>query len=224
MAGQEAVASINGPIANSLDGLELYAKAVIAAKPWLTDPKMIPIPWRTISLPSQLTFGVIYDDGNVRPAPPYRRALQETVEKLRRAGHEVIEWDDAGLYAKAASLLVRLFTSDGGVTMKTTIEASDEPWPKGLAGYEQASKDRENDLVGRSTRLPLRKKQNTAQRTSHMWKLQLERTTFVAQVYRQWNATASMTKSGRPMDALLTPPMALPPPRHDQFRYGALTF
>jgi amidase len=149
MTGQEAVASINGPLANTIGGLELYARTVVGTEPWLHDPKMIPLPWREVTLPSTLAFGIVYDDGVVRPAPPIRRALEETADKLKKAGHEVIEWDVGAEYHDAPRRLAQLFLADGGKTIRRTIEASDEPWPAGLAGYKEASADPERDLVSR---------------------------------------------------------------------------
>ena len=40
MAGQEAVASTNGPMATTLSALTLFAKTVVDAEPWLYDPKV----------------------------------------------------------------------------------------------------------------------------------------------------------------------------------------
>lgn len=56
-----------------------------------------------------------------------------------------------------------------------------------------------------------------------MWKLQGERSSFVARFYERWNATASRTKSKRPVDAILCPAMASLAPRHDRSRYVGYT-
>lgn len=39
-----------------------------------------------------LVIGVIYDDGVVKVHPPIERTLKEAVEKLKNAGHEIVEW------------------------------------------------------------------------------------------------------------------------------------
>lgn len=54
------------------------------------------MPWRTVERKQRLKLAVLWDDGMVRPTPPVRRALRETVEKLRRAGHEVVDWEATG--------------------------------------------------------------------------------------------------------------------------------
>ena len=40
MAGQEAVASTNGPMSTSLSALTLFAKTVVDSEPWQYDPKV----------------------------------------------------------------------------------------------------------------------------------------------------------------------------------------
>jgi amidase len=72
--------------------LKLYCKTIIDTKPWLVDPKVVCLPWRPIELPSQLSFAIIKTNHIVNPLPPISRALSTTVEKLKQAGHEVIEW------------------------------------------------------------------------------------------------------------------------------------
>jgi len=83
----------------------LYSKAVIDSQPWLQDPKCLPIPWRSVDTKPKLKLAVIWNDGMVVPTPPVQRALNETVEKLKKAGHEIIEWDTS-LHAQAFKILV----------------------------------------------------------------------------------------------------------------------
>lgn len=96
MTGQESVNSINGPMANDIDSLRIFAKTVIDSEPWRWDPKYILSPWKTIdpsTFPQKgLVFGIILDDGCVNPTPPIVRALQTTRKALEKQGHTVIEW------------------------------------------------------------------------------------------------------------------------------------
>jgi len=73
--------------------LKLYSKTIVDTRPWLVDPKIVPIPWRSIELPSQLSFAVIKTNNIVNPLPPISRGLNITIEKLKEAGHEIIEWE-----------------------------------------------------------------------------------------------------------------------------------
>jgi len=65
---------------------------LLASEPWNLDPAAIPIPWRKdLASPSKerkLKLGVVFDDGVVKPQPPIARAMRETVQALRDAGHE----------------------------------------------------------------------------------------------------------------------------------------
>ncbi|RDA90709.1 hypothetical protein CP533_4948 [Ophiocordyceps camponoti-saundersi (nom. inval.)] len=167
MPGQEAVASVNGPMARTLADLELYCKAVIGAEPWLRDPRCIPLPWRVAEPPSRLRIAVLWHDGMVRPTPPVARALRTAVDRLRTAGHHVVDWDPVDQKAGVA-LLARMFVADGGDAIRTVIERSGEPWPAQLRPYETA----------------------TELSTSAMWRLQTERSGFQCRYLERWNAAA----------------------------------
>lgn len=41
LPGQEGIGGVNGPMARSIEALELYSAAVVDGKPWLYDPKMV---------------------------------------------------------------------------------------------------------------------------------------------------------------------------------------
>lgn len=65
LAGQEAVNSVNGPLARSIDDVELFARNVVEAQPWRLDPKCLPIPWRSVTVEPKLKLGVMWNDGIV---------------------------------------------------------------------------------------------------------------------------------------------------------------
>lgn len=96
---EEQIVAIVGPMSTSLEGIKLFMKTVIDAKPWLTEPSLVPIPWR-YRKPSEKTVaekklkvGVIWHDGVVKPHPPITRALHEVVQKLRKVeGVSVVDW------------------------------------------------------------------------------------------------------------------------------------
>lgn len=97
---------MQGPIARTLEDIILYNKSVIDTEPWFKDPKLHPIPWRTINLPQNLKFAVMWNDGFVDLTPPVKRALQVTVEKLRSAGHEIVSWDTTGVSKLYSSMVL----------------------------------------------------------------------------------------------------------------------
>ncbi|KAM0238362.1 hypothetical protein ACHAP5_008707 [Fusarium lateritium] len=164
MPGQEAVASVNGPLARTLQDLHLYSKAVIDAQPWFLDPKCLPIPWRPVQLPEKLKIAFMSHDGMVRPTPPVTRALQIAREKLEKAGHTIVDWDPVD-QKEGVELLGRMFLADGGQTIRKELERTDEPWRPEMEAYRIA-----RDLS-----------------TSEMWKLHLERTAFQNRYLDRWN-------------------------------------
>lgn len=163
MTGQEAVNAVNGPLARTLRDIELYSKSVVDAKPWLQDAKCLPIPWRAVELPSKLKIAVMWHDGMVQPTPPVVRALREAVEKLKSAGHEVVDWDPVDQQA-GYQLLNRMFVADGGKTISLEHEKSGETWRPELAGFKTAKE------LG----------------TYDMWKLQAERSAFQNKYLERW--------------------------------------
>lgn len=88
-----------GPLSTSLEGINLFMRTVLSAKPWMDEPTLVPIPWRSKQTHLNddghpaLKVAVLWDDGIVRPHEPITRALQEVVERLRKIpGTEVVEW------------------------------------------------------------------------------------------------------------------------------------
>lgn len=166
LAGQETIPSVQGPLAHTLEDVQLFVKSVIDSQPWLHDPKVIPLAWRQVEVPKKLKIGVIWEDGYVRPTPPISRALKDTVEKLRKAGHEVFDWKEASIL-KAYALLARLFTVDGGKTISSQIAAGNEPWPTGIKSFADAKEVGVYDL----------------------WQLQKEKATILKEWLDAYNST-----------------------------------
>ncbi|GAB7346666.1 hypothetical protein MBLNU459_g1794t1 [Dothideomycetes sp. NU459] len=167
LAGQEAVNSVNGPMARTIDDIELFARHVVGAQPWRLDPKCLPIPWRNVSVEPKLKLGVMWNDGIVIPTPPVQRALQETVHKLREAGHEIIEWTP-DFHPEAVDTLANFFLADGGKSVRDILEPVGEPFRPEMQGYAEAPE------VG----------------VHAMWKLQAKRTQLCKNYLDKW------TKSG----------------------------
>jgi Asp-tRNA(Asn)/Glu-tRNA(Gln) amidotransferase A subunit family amidase len=81
-------------MATSLATTEYFMESLLKSDPWNIDPGAIPIPWRKeLAAPPtnrKLILGVVFDDGVVKPQPPVARAMRETVDALRAAGHDGI--------------------------------------------------------------------------------------------------------------------------------------
>ncbi|KAI5924996.1 amidase [Camillea tinctor] len=137
MPGQEAIQSVNGPMTRTLADLELWARIVVDARPWRLDPRCLPIPWRAAPLPPRLRVAVLWNDGMVQPTPPVARALRQTAERLRAAGHEVVDWSPED-QPEGYALLGRVFLADGGRAIREQLERTSEPWRPEMRMYEEA--------------------------------------------------------------------------------------
>jgi amidase len=136
LPGQEAVHSVNGPLTRTLADLEYYCKTVVHAEPWHDDPRCLPIPWRNVALPARLKIAVMWHDGIVLPTPPVTRALRHAVEKLRAAGHELVDWSPED-QLQGTRLLGRMFLADGGKAIFSELKKTGEPLRPEMAVYGQ---------------------------------------------------------------------------------------
>ena len=106
MDGQNTILSVVGPLSQSVGGLRLAMKALLAQQPWLHDPLVIELPWRDeqekeildivksqTSGKGRLSFGVFKNDGVVTPHPPVQRAVSMVVTVLEKLGHQVLKLD-----------------------------------------------------------------------------------------------------------------------------------
>ncbi|KAE8346855.1 hypothetical protein BDV24DRAFT_157860 [Aspergillus arachidicola] len=166
LAGQEAVNSVNGPMASTLEEITFYSKTVIDQEPWVNDPKCLPIPWRPAEPKHRLKLAVMWNDGIVTPTPPVTRALKETVDRLRRAGHEVIDWVPTG-HKEARQLLQRKFVADGGKSVRGLLAPTGEPFREEMRDYEKATE------LG----------------VHEMWQIHLERNNLQKDYLHRWNAS-----------------------------------
>lgn len=104
MDGQNSVLSVIGPLATSARSMKMLFQSILSTCPWLHDPLNVELPWRheledeVLSLvknssatsgQGQLAFGIMHDDGIVRPQPPVARGLRIVEETLIKLGHKV---------------------------------------------------------------------------------------------------------------------------------------
>ncbi|KAL8637989.1 MAG: hypothetical protein Q9228_004813 [Teloschistes exilis] len=137
MYGEEQIVPVTGPMSTSLEGIKLFMKTILAAKPWMTEPALLPIPWRDhIShLPAtpqghkKLKIAVLWHDGVVRPHPPITRALHSIVQKLKSFPDlfTVVDWHPYN-HDEAWEIVSTLYFADGGREETEAIETSGEPW------------------------------------------------------------------------------------------------
>ena len=95
--GFEAIKAAVGPMGRSVADLEMMTRVLLDGAPELalTQTNLLPVPYRDVKLPTDrpLRFGFFLNDGFCAASPACERAVMETVEALRKAGHEVIEFE-----------------------------------------------------------------------------------------------------------------------------------
>ncbi|VDC00395.1 unnamed protein product [Peniophora sp. CBMAI 1063] len=187
-----------GPMSANLSNLDLLMRVILTRKPWLHDPKVVELPWRTGSYnevvdrgrAGGLVFGILMSDGVVTPQPPVSRALRELKERLEDAGHEVIPWDPPS-HAEAAKISTIIFTADGGKTIHKALASAGEP-PNQLV----------KDYFGEAPRPELS--------ASELFAANESQYQYQAAYAKYWNGTAKITKSGRAVDFVLLPAFPAP--------------
>ncbi|MCJ1479223.1 hypothetical protein MMC13_007908 [Lambiella insularis] len=130
--GSEQIWPVVGPQSSTLEGIKLFMKTVISSKPWINDPSLVPLPWRTnqthLRGAQKLKIEIIWSNGVVKPQPPVQRALKEVVEKLRGVPEvELVDWKP-WKHDYAWQILSKLYLPDGGREHSSYIESSGEPW------------------------------------------------------------------------------------------------
>jgi amidase len=88
--GQVSIKVSSGPVCHSMADIKLATKLLLTHYESLGfEPTAMPLPWREAPAKSRkLCFGLLASDGCVTPQPPIVRALNETVEALKAAGHK----------------------------------------------------------------------------------------------------------------------------------------
>lgn len=96
----------------------------------------------------------------------------------------------------------RIYSSDGGVDMKSTFAIAGEPWHPMITTPEE------------SPHLS----------TYESWQLNLEKYDVMDAWLKAWNATKEQTSTGQPIDGLLLPPSTHVAHLHGQWpRFGSFT-
>lgn len=91
--------AVVGPLSTSIEGVKIFMKTVIDSEPWIEDPTLVPLPWRTedfsqsVNGSRRLKIGVMESDGVVTPHPPIQRAMRAIVTQLKKFEDiEIVDW------------------------------------------------------------------------------------------------------------------------------------
>lgn len=191
--GQEVVPSVIGPLARSIADVELFMKVVVDSHAWEIDPKVVPLEWRDVSAvkDEKLRFGIMWSDGFVRPHPPITRALKETVDVLRQAGHEVIEWKFPH-QKEVLDLAKRVFGADHGKEVFEVCKISGEPPAECIKSFIHFDVQGDGEAVD-------------VLDVNEWWAVAQEKSILREKFFEHWRRTAQETSDSKQIDALLCP-------------------
>jgi amidase len=126
--GMDALVGCVGPLGSSIDDLELFCSSILSQNPWHMEAQTINKPW--IHVPHEparkLKIAVMYDDGLCAPHPPITAALDNTVTKLRLAGHDIVPWIPIRPL-ESEQFLFTVCLQDGGAEYYEHLALSGEP-------------------------------------------------------------------------------------------------
>ncbi|KAF7320523.1 hypothetical protein HMN09_00136000 [Mycena chlorophos] len=86
--GLEGVISVAGPLGRSIDDLDIFSRLTFGVQG--NSLAVAPVPYREAKLPEKLKFGY-YTDIYIKSSPATKRAVLETIDALRKQGHECVE-------------------------------------------------------------------------------------------------------------------------------------
>ncbi|KAA8910990.1 hypothetical protein TRICI_004001 [Trichomonascus ciferrii] len=199
LAGQAHIKAVIGPMTRDVESLEYITRVILDNNPTAYDFDCMPTPWREPHLAQKLSFGIMRFDGTCRVTPPVERAMNMTVQALRDAGHEVIEWEGIDV-PEMVRCVSTFFAADGGKFVDENLE--DEPLPQALEWLSAQAKD-----------IP----------SSKIWELQRTRAEIEKKTIQQWKDSKNQTSTGRPIDGLISPVSFVPSHPHHSPTYLGYT-
>lgn len=218
MDGQNTILSVVGPLATTPGAIKLLFQSVLSQNPWLHDPIVLELPWRSheeeeiLKLirsstegKGQLAFGILRTDSVITPHPPVQRAIQIVVDLLTKLGHKTIEWKPPS-HAYGNSLVLKTWLYDGGADVHGAFALSGEP----VAAQVQKAYGTEA------------KEQSNA---SHIAEVNVAKRDWQKEYLEYWNSTVEVTGTGRSVDAFFAPLAPFPAARENKYNYyGYSTF
>ncbi|CAK7222448.1 hypothetical protein SBRCBS47491_004868 [Sporothrix bragantina] len=134
LPGMPGILACAGPLATTMDDLQLFFKAVLDGKPWTYDAVSAAVPYQQtaaseLASKKVLRIGLMPEEPRVPLHPPVRRALDNATAALRKAGHEIVPISH-GTYTSAlnaCTLALRFFGLDATNVSLQHIVDSGEP-------------------------------------------------------------------------------------------------
>lgn len=211
--GADPIATVIGPLSTSLEGIKLFMKTILSAKPWLHEPALIPTSWNDsyhISPQQPLKIAIMWNDEVVQPHPPITRALNIMAARLATVDNiTVVDWKPH-LHDEAWAIISSLYFTDGGAEDAAIMAQSGEPW-RPLTEWII----KENPCVKRL-------------KMKELWYWLEEREAYRSEYAKVWNDTATTKDEetgelGGMVDAIICPVGPSVATRHNTAKYWSYT-
>ncbi|CAK1364094.1 unnamed protein product [Cercospora beticola] len=127
------VLATSGPMCHSLRDVDLFMREVLATKPYLLEPQVVPIPWTGLATSTDfssskpLKIGIMMNDGFIQPQPPVINALEEAKKRLEASPLFEVKPFTAYKTEEAYSKLLQIYYPDGAKKVHELLESSGEP-------------------------------------------------------------------------------------------------
>ena len=163
-AGKVGMESVVGPIAKSLEDIDLFMEVVEPAEAWKLEAAIIPGRWwsgssrdiKGAKTKKNLLIGVVWTDGITTPLPPIRRMLSFTIHQLHSSGIETLSLP-CPLLKACLPLSNKFFNAEGSAHTFSLLSQTGEPLIPWLDGrFKQktpATVDQLRDLFAQKARL-----------------------------------------------------------------------
>jgi amidase len=94
-----------------------------------------------------MRVGIMYDDDVVHPHPPISAALEETVAALKRAGHEIIRWQQPSIHKRLVEAINKAYFLDSGEEYYEVLADGNEPPTELMVSYFPSPQEISEKLV-----------------------------------------------------------------------------
>jgi amidase len=121
-----------GPMCTSVRDMDLFMSVNAAARPYLEDPRVLPIPWTGLSTSRDsssrpIKIGIMSHDGVIVPQPPVIKALEWARLRLRHTSQvQVKNFEPYGV-RKAMTNIRLAYWPDGGELSRKLLYQGGEP-------------------------------------------------------------------------------------------------
>ncbi len=126
LAGQEAIRSQSGPMARTVDDLDLFFGALSTARATELDGRTPPLPWKTHrdQKLDGVRVGMFTYDGTFKVSDAIARAVARAGDALRGNGVTIVPFEPPEV-AKLIDSYMAAVSADGGLTLLASIDDND---------------------------------------------------------------------------------------------------